>query len=168
MQHIGLNTDVITSLVDKETSIGLRPVETEGTKNAIAGSQGFAIFPDYRGVRVLSAYKLLDIKGLKWGIMSEIDEEEVFRPIGRLRDHIVNTLITFSLMTLIIGATTGLLFAAYIIRPISRTVKMFEDIAEGRGDLTQRLDSNSGESCYFFRTIIERIFRNQRQHQSAT
>ena len=61
------------------STIGLQEVDTEGTRAALDGETGTDIFPDYRGVDVLSAYKPLDISGLEWVIMSEIDEAEVAR-----------------------------------------------------------------------------------------
>jgi PAS domain S-box-containing protein len=62
------------------TSIGLQKVETAGTKAALQGERGTATFLDYRGVPVLSAYKPLEIGGLRWAIMSEIDEAEALAP----------------------------------------------------------------------------------------
>ncbi len=49
----------------------------------------------------------------------------------------------------------------YIIRPLDNTVKMMQDIAEGKGDLTKRLTITSndeiGELAHWFNTFIENI-----------
>ena len=57
---------------------------SEGGIAALDGEEGESIFPDYRGVSVLSSYKPLDIAGVNWAIMSEIDETEAFQFITEL------------------------------------------------------------------------------------
>jgi PAS domain S-box-containing protein len=71
------------------SSIGLQIVETVGTESALRGEEGTGIFNDYRGIPVLSAYKPLDLADVRWGIMSEIDEAEAFRPVRQLRNWIL-------------------------------------------------------------------------------
>jgi len=66
------------------STIGLQEVDTEGTRAALSGETGTAIFPDYRDVSVLSSYKPLDIPGMDWVIMSEIDQAEAFAAIEEL------------------------------------------------------------------------------------
>jgi methyl-accepting chemotaxis protein len=61
-----------------KTSIGISEVKTLGSTASLSGKTDFQVFPDYRGISVLSAYAPVDILGLKWGILAEIDEEEAF------------------------------------------------------------------------------------------
>ncbi len=61
-----------------KTSIGISEVKTPGSIASLNGKTDFQVFPDYRGISVLSAYAPVDILGLKWGILAEIDEEEAF------------------------------------------------------------------------------------------
>lgn len=87
----GLGTDAATirKIRNLQTSIGLQEVKTIGTEDALANNTNAQIFADYRGVPVLSAYRPLNIPGLKWVIMSEIDEEEAFAPVYALRLQII-------------------------------------------------------------------------------
>jgi sigma-B regulation protein RsbU (phosphoserine phosphatase) len=96
------------------TTIGLQRVETPGVEAALNGESGTAIFPDYRDVRVLSAYKPLNIADVNWAIMSEIDEAEAFGPIFALR----NGLIVFLLAATAVIAVAALLFSRTITRPL--------------------------------------------------
>ena len=63
----------------KESTILLQKIETKGTHAATAGETNIEIFEDYRHVPVLSAYAPLEIEGVDWAIMAEIDEEEALR-----------------------------------------------------------------------------------------
>jgi methyl-accepting chemotaxis protein len=59
-------------------TIGLMPVNTIATEASFAGETGTQIITDYRGIDVLSSYKILDLPGLNWAILSEVDESEAF------------------------------------------------------------------------------------------
>lgn len=86
---LGTDATTIRKIRNLQTSIGLQEVKTAGTEDALAGNIGAKIFADYRGVPVLSAYRPLNIPGLNWVIMSEIDEEEAFAPVYELRFQIL-------------------------------------------------------------------------------
>ena len=96
------------------TSIGLQPVNTEGGSLALSGEEGTAIFPDYRGVSVLSAYRPLHIPGVNWAIMSEIDEAEAFSDV----DALGNRILAFLLITVIGVVIAAILFSRSITNPL--------------------------------------------------
>ncbi len=145
MKDINLDAETITAMDVKETSIGLQPVKTQGTEAALSGEKGFAIFPDYRNVRVLSAYKSLNIGGLQWAIMSEIDEKEAFSPVAELREK-VNGVITFIVIAaLIFGPAFAWLLGLTIINPVNKIIDAVHDLANGEGDLTKRVEAD--KSC---------------------
>ncbi|MDT8316490.1 MAG: methyl-accepting chemotaxis protein [bacterium] len=56
-------------------------VDTEAASDALAGKTGTDIIIDYKGNPVLSAYAPLDIQGMHWAILSEIDVAEAFSPV---------------------------------------------------------------------------------------
>lgn len=139
MEQINLAPKTIQNIKNKDTTIGLQPVETQGTKAALNGETGFAIFPDYRNVNVLSAYKPINVMGLNWAVMSEIDEDEAFYAIKKLKSNIINKAIIVSLIVVLIGAMLGWLFSQILIRPINNITEMVSSIGEGEGDLTGRV-----------------------------
>jgi len=55
--------------------------DTEATRNALSGKSGADIIIDYNGNPVLSVYAPLNIKGLRWAILAEIDVAEAFSPV---------------------------------------------------------------------------------------
>jgi two-component system, NarL family, sensor kinase len=60
-------------------------VHTGAVRNALQDSVGPFLMEDYRGVQVISAYHRLNIPGLKWAIVSEIDLEEAMQPVYQMR-----------------------------------------------------------------------------------
>ena len=138
----GVSNSVIEAIDAKSTSIGLHPINTPGAKAALAGESGFAIFPDYRNVPVLSAYAPLAIEGLDWAILAEIDREEAFAAADQLSSQIVG-LSAFITVTLIGLATgVGMWFAGTITRPIIKLSNTLGEI-ERDSDLSLELDIRS-------------------------
>ncbi len=161
MATIGLSDQVINTMGAKETSIGLQPVETQGTKAALDGESGFAIFPDYRNVRVLSAYKPIDVGGLRWAIMSEIDEAEAFAPAEELRKKIMAMISIIVVMALFCGPLIAWLLAITILTPIKKMINAVHDLANGEGDLTQRIEADNscelGELSRWLNQFVEHL-----------
>ncbi|MBF0187976.1 MAG: methyl-accepting chemotaxis protein, partial [Magnetococcales bacterium] len=56
-------------------------VDTEAARNALAGKTESKVIIDYNGNPVLSSYAPLQLKGLTWAILSEIDVAEAFSPV---------------------------------------------------------------------------------------
>ena len=61
-------------------------VITDATKAAFAGQSGQGIIRDYNGEWVLSAYTPLNIHGLQWAVIAEINKDEAFQPVYTLRN----------------------------------------------------------------------------------
>ncbi|MFK5857079.1 MAG: methyl-accepting chemotaxis protein [Bacteroidota bacterium] len=81
----------------KNSTILAEKVNTKATESVFSGSSGISIIENYHGKSVLSSYDKLDIKGLNWAIITEIDEAEIMEPKSRL----LNTIL---IVCLIIGA----------------------------------------------------------------
>lgn len=139
MREVGLGEDQLAELLSKGTTIGLQPVETKGTQAALAGDTGFDIFDDYRGVSVLSAYQPVELGGLQWAVMSEIDEAEAFAPIAALKRSVIQTTAIVCVLALGAGAFLSAMLAGVLTAPIRKVINMVQNIARGEGDLTQRL-----------------------------
>ena len=161
MKKVGTDDHTLDLMKAKNTSIGLQSVKTTGTEDALLGNSSFSIFNDYRGVPVLSAYAKLNIDGLNWAIMSEIDEEEAFQSATELSSDILWTSIFVTLLTIAVASTFGVIFSRSISNPINKTVLMIQDLAEGNGDLTQRLDEQRkdelGTMAKWFNSFMEKL-----------
>ncbi len=129
--------EMINKIRVLNTTILLQKVKTLGTEDALKGNTGFGIFPDYRNIRVLSAYTPLNIEGLKWFLMSEIDEEEAFRAANMLRNTILVVVLAIAILVLIIGNVAA--------RSISGPIKLLSRTAEeiGKGNLNKQVNIKS-------------------------
>ncbi|MBL4622142.1 MAG: methyl-accepting chemotaxis protein [Immundisolibacteraceae bacterium] len=124
------------------TTVGLQKISTEGVESALQGNSGFKTFAGYSGNQVMSAFTPLEVPGLDWVILSEIGLDDTLSATIGLRNDIVITAVTIVVVMLIIGAGLGGWFANNITRPIIKIVEAMDDIAEGEGDLTRRLDAS--------------------------
>ena len=127
----------------KGTSISLQPVNTPGSKQALAGTTGFAVFPDYRGEPVLSSYGPVRIGDKTWAIMSEIDEKEAFEAADSLQQRIITSNVLLTLFLLAISLVSTFLLTRYLINPIDNIASQFKALNSGHGDLTQTISSCS-------------------------
>ena len=101
-------------------------VDTEASRGALAGETNQKIMMDYNGSPVLSAYAPLDLGGVTWALIAEIDEAEAFAAVNALK-----WLIT--LVALIgIGAivTVSLLITRSIAKPINRIIQGLNEGAD--------------------------------------
>jgi methyl-accepting chemotaxis protein len=108
-------------------NIAQNGVDTEAVKRALSGNTGTDIIMDYNNNPVLSSYDLIEFKGVKWAILSEIDESEAFASIRQ------NTLFMMSLMLLLgaIVAYVGYIFANRMATPIINLANTAEKISAG-------------------------------------
>lgn len=160
MQEIGLPQSVIKTMAAKETSIGLQPVKTLGTEKALAGESGFNIFPDYRGVSVLSAYKPIEVGGLRWAIMSEIDEAEAFQSVVDLKKRITSTTLVIVSIALIIGCILSWALSQTIFGPIKKIISAVNDLSDGEGDLTHRIKIETKDEVGMLSSRIDKFVAN--------
>ena len=129
-------------------SVKLNGVETEATKAALAGKTNTGIIIDYNGNPVLSAYTSINIHGITWAILSEIDVAEAFTPI----DELYTDILIVALICLLLVILTALLTASSIIKPLGGEPHDMQTIANtiADGDLTfSFINQKSGSGVYF-------------------
>jgi serine phosphatase RsbU (regulator of sigma subunit) len=137
LNEIGTDKITIATIKNFNSTIGLQEVKTEGTKDALAGNTNTKFFKDYRGVAVLSSYKPLKILGMNWAIMSEIDEEEAFSHVLKLRNYIIQGFI---------GLLVIVLFVSYVVskqitKPLKELTIDAAEIANGNFDVVLNTDT---------------------------
>lgn len=114
-------------------------VDTKGVRKALNGNTGTSIIKDYRGISVLSSYSTVDIQGLHWAVLAEIDEEEAMVPIKSIRNNIIYLGLIISLFLF----AFVYLIARKISRPIVKLKEAAEKITEGDYNVAvEDIDSN--------------------------
>ncbi len=95
-----------------EETVLKQSVNTKSAQEALSGHSGIHIIDSYRDISVLSSFDKLDIEGLNWAIIAEINEAEVMQPVYNMRNIIIT--VAFALLGLI-------MFVTYLIRKEIRT-----------------------------------------------
>jgi len=131
LEDIGVSLLTRARIKNLNSTIGLQEGKTQGTISALQGETGTAIFPDYRGVSVLSAYKSLKIEGLNWAIMSEIDQEEAFASIRQLAQKM--SIAVIGLVAVIV--VVAIRFAHTLTKPLELLTGTAHELADGNLDV---------------------------------
>ena len=73
-----VNRSVQASLMGTVAQNG---VDSEGVREALAGKSDVCIITDYRGEKVISAHAPVNLAGLHWVILCEVDKKEAMAPV---------------------------------------------------------------------------------------
>lgn len=157
LKELNLPGETINKIDWFDTSILLQPVDTKATRAIFTGETSTQIVEDYRGVPVLSSYTPLNIHGLEWGLLSEMDEAEAFEAVATIRTQ---ALIIFAI-SLVVILLVAFLIAKGIVTPINKITDVLKDISEGEGDLTKKIQMNSKdeimEMSEWFNLFVEKM-----------
>ncbi len=103
-------------------------IKTVASDALLQSKSGQATLISYRGNEVLSSYSRLNIKGLNWGVIAEIDRDEALIAVT---NEIYLNLLIFLISTILVSVT-ALLIARSISTPIAEAVAIAEKIAAGQ------------------------------------
>ena len=102
-------------------------VDTEATREALAGNEGKKEILDYNGNEVLSAYSPLELPGgIRWAILAEIDMAEVDIPVIAIR----NNIIWIAVVIAAVVALFAFWLASSITNPIKQVVERTETLSK--------------------------------------
>ena len=99
-------------------------VDTDAAKRALAGETAVDEVMDYHGRLVVSAFSPIEIEGLHWAILSEIEVDEAFSSI----EHLKNIEIIASVITAILLVLFGLYFSRQLSAPIISLTKTMNEV----------------------------------------
>ncbi|HIJ77994.1 MAG: methyl-accepting chemotaxis protein [Desulfobulbaceae bacterium] len=114
-------------------------VDTEAAREALSGRAGARIIQDYNDNPVLSVFAPLDLGGLTWAVIAEIDESEAFAAVHTLK-WIMGVIFVIGL-----GAIIGvaMIITRSITQPVNKTVHMLQEMEKGH--LDSRLNMDRGD-----------------------
>ncbi len=135
-------------------------VKTIATQNAFNNIENTEIISDYRGIKVLSSYGKINVKGLNWIILAEIDFNEVMSNIIAARNKII--LITLIICLLILPVSY--LLSGKITHPIIKLKHAINEVSEGSFDIHVESKSKDeiGSLTISFNKMAEHL-RKQKQ-----
>jgi signal transduction histidine kinase len=151
---VGSDRIMRTSSRFKSNSINKQIVKTFAVDKAFQNLTGTGEYKDYRDITVLGSYGKINIPGLNWVILVEIDLEEAMIPIYTLR----NSIIILSLIISIIIFGIVLIISRRVSSPIVKLKLAADSISRGDydtelendatdeiGDLTRAFNKMSGK-----------------------
>ena len=135
-------------------------VDTQAVKQALMGVSATEIIIDYNGNPVLSAFTPIDVKGLRWVLLAEIDEAEAFAPVNRLA-WIIKVIV---LLTIACVFIVTVMVAKSILRPLGGEPKLMQAISEriASGDLSSEFSEQERPSTGVYQAMIQ-MNRNLQQ-----
>ncbi len=127
--------------------------EEGGLRAAVAGEEGTGTQRDYRGAKVLAAWRPLPTLGL--GLEVKMDESEVLAPIRAER----RTLLQIAIIGLPLLAAGALLAARSVSRPITRLTAATRTIAAGNREFQVPVDRDDevGELSQAFNAMTAEL-----------
>lgn len=144
-QRAGASELAIAQISASETTQGIVKLDTPAVEAAMNHSQGFLEWTNEEGFAILSAYRTLQLGSSTWVLIAEIQTKEAFAAVRELQQAIQRNTVWIIVITLIVSGITGVVFATNIIKPVRSTVSTLRNIAEGDGDLTQRLNEQRND-----------------------
>jgi methyl-accepting chemotaxis protein len=140
-------------------SIAANGVDTQASRAALSGKSGTQTIVDYRGVSVLSAYTRLELPGLDWALLVEIDEAEALSPARAL------WITLLLIMGLITSATVlvALILSGRLARPIAALTRAATRVASGQLDheVAVRAHGETGLLADAFQHMTARLRESQ-------
>lgn len=186
LKHRGMATAEITLLDDKgNVIIDCDPV-TSGTNEivrdanvigkfnladkqvaaaqaVVAGEAGYLTdsYHARKGLTQVAGYTplrgALGFPGMNWNVLVRVNADEAFAEAYR---PLYAWAVTTAIASVVIGFM-AFLIARTFTKPLHKTIAMLQDVAEGDGDLTKRLDESRkdeiGEVAHWFNLFIEQI-----------
>ncbi|OHX67000.1 GAF domain-containing protein [Flammeovirga pacifica] len=136
---LNVSIDEINQIKALRTTVLSKTVNTAPVIDALKGHSGNVIAKNYLGQDALSSYSLLKIRELPWIIISEIEENEAFASIEKLKLNVaLATIVIF-----IIGFIVSNAYSANFTRPVEKLQKAISRLA--KGDVSSHINVPSGD-----------------------
>lgn len=113
-----------------------------------------SLYSGPNGTKVLGEYRSIDLLGVRWAHISEMDESEVLS----VPNHVLQILILFSLFIIAVVTFAGIIIARRIVKPITLLSEASEHYMSGvKGvNVTVQADNEIGELASVFNALIQK------------
>jgi methyl-accepting chemotaxis protein len=120
-----------STMLKKNSSVGLVSIDSQATREALAGKDDYAEFVDYRGIPSYGAYGSFKAQGLNWGIVAKIDKAEANETIGALNTQSLIRALLIGLGVVVIAGVLVSLFLRRFLAPIQKLTDTVQQVASG-------------------------------------
>ncbi len=125
LETLGVSKKIIDQMRVNKTTILLQEVNTLPVKDFLRGQVGSQIDTNYLSKTVLSAYAPLNIQDVTWGIVVEMQRDEVFGPVNTLlkRGGLIMLLLLLLLLLIMYSCLN------YLLKPLHVFIKRLQSIS---------------------------------------
>ena len=124
-------------------------------QQALMGKDGVGVSVDYRGKKVIAAWRFLP--SLNWGMVAKIDAAEAFEPVAALRGFVILLLVAFLMLELFLSV----LVSKSISNPIRSLMVGTEAI--GAGDLDYKVGTYATDEIGQFSRAFDQMTQKLKQ-----
>ena len=125
-RNLGTHDSIVRLMDALDTTILLQEVNTEAVQAALGGEIDTRVVLNSNDHAVLSSFAPLNIRGLDWVILAEIDQEEAFAPVQRLLRNMILTGLVFILLLVLASIWLSQNFLSPVQQMIANTEKIRE------------------------------------------
>ena len=136
------------SRLTDDATIFRQTVQTDAVTRGLAGASGVIREESYRGVETFAAYQPVNIDGLDWVVVSEVEASEVLGPAHALGAQIA--MVGAGLLGVLV--IPSVLIARVLVRPLHLVLDGFKRLADGdlRHTITMQSRDEFGELAHAF------------------
>jgi len=126
LKQAGVEASLIDNIRSFGTSVFFRKIETDATRSALKGETATRIITDQRGVELLSSFTRLNIAGLNWVIIAEIEIDEALAGLYRIESNYIYIAVIISIVVILLA----ILVVNRMVRPLKSLVELTENISK--------------------------------------
>ncbi|MEL6353704.1 MAG: adenylate/guanylate cyclase domain-containing protein [Cyanobacteria bacterium J06627_28] len=144
----------IARIQNLNTSVLDQPADSDAVKRALEGETGIATITNYLGTESISAYAPLDIRGVDWVLLSEIERAEIFKPIS---DFTKRVMISAAGLVFVI-TLASLWLARKFLEPVTRLSEGFTRLSKGHKEVNVEVlaDDELGQLAKSFNHMVKK------------
>ena len=154
----GTTSKVVDKISASGSAIGYQKVTSEGVNAALSGQTAIKAIKDYRNVDVLSAFAPLEIEGVEWAILSEIDVAEAMKDKDEMLVTIWQVISVIILILLPLTLVAGFLVGRGISNPINSFISQVNKVADEK-DLTTRINYQGNDELFSLATSFNQLMQ---------
>ena len=145
LRKSGLNENIIKEIELRDSAIGIQPINSDASQQALSGAGAVKTIRDYRNIEVLSAFTSINFLGSRWALLTEIDSEEAYAGVHEMQSKLINSSLLTAVILLSIVMVVSFWVSTRLTAPIDLFIKKIRNIANNN-DLNARFrDSGNDE-----------------------
>ncbi|MGB5637471.1 MAG: adenylate/guanylate cyclase domain-containing protein, partial [Waterburya sp.] len=131
---------------------------------ALGGQDGVDQSQNYRGQEVLTAYGNLELPGLDWAIIAEIEVGKAYQPLYTLQVQLLIASAIFLLLIALLAAIASSIF----VQPVRRLIESTKKIATGEleTDISVTSEDEIGQLAGSVEVIVDKLRHNNQELQT--